>query len=133
MNLRVYKHTTHYPAYDHTSVNLVVGERQRTTVRLSLHWKWSHGDGGFWFGLRPELEITRRADRVEKLRAEMREARVLCRCSKCGKEEWGEPGLGRPEGWDFIHMMDFCTACVAQYSYKELLDFSSEPTRPPSS
>lgn len=118
--MRAFKHTTTYPAFKHTSFNLE--HRGRTTATLSFHIRHGYADRGFWLGLRPEIEVHRDADRMEKLSAEMRTARSEFTCWRCGRKEWGEPGLRHPEDWDFIQMLDFCGDCTRSCSYHDLLN-----------
>lgn len=118
--MRYFKSVSHYPAYTHTSYNLE-HNREHTRLHLSLHLKWAWADRGFVIGLRPELDITHHTERTQAMLTEMRFARVMFYCAKCGRREWGAEGMRHPEGWEWIRMLDFCGACSRRYSYHDLL------------
>lgn len=121
---RAYRHTTTYPAYKHTSFNLV---RQgslagpRTTIELSFHIKYRYADGGFWVGFRPEVDVHRYDDRLEDLGKKLQNVRMLATCWRCGREEWGEPGLGIPDDWQYVHTLEFCDECCESCTLSELM------------
>lgn len=117
--MRAYRYTTSTPAFKHTSFNLE--HRGRTTARVSFHVRYGYANRGFWLGLRPEVEVHRHSERIERETERLRDARVEHTCWRCGKKAWGEPGWRHPEGWDYIHRLDFCAECVQGYSYHDLL------------
>lgn len=120
---RAYRETRAYPAYTRTSWNL---ERRgylngpRTTIHLSFQINHRYADRGFWIGFRPEIEVHRYDDRLKALGENLKYARVLRDCWRCGREEWTEPGDALPEGWDFVHMLEFCGECLDSCTVSEL-------------
>lgn len=111
--MKFYKATSQYPAYTHTSFNLK--RSGRVTFHLSLHVKHAFGGGGFWFGLRPEIEISRNTDEVEKFLKAYREVKFLERCSGCGAEAWS------PKDWVRVSMhRTACPDCTKTKTLAEL-------------
>lgn len=126
MSLRLYRSVTKYPAYQRTSLNATFGRGAGAlngTVSLSLmHSFAAWRQGGFWFGVRPEVEIHRSEDKVRERLESMRCAKTMFRCASCRTLEWGKPGWERPEGWEAIGpRRDFCPECASTKTLAELM------------
>jgi hypothetical protein len=117
--VRVRRSTTRYPAYDHTSFNLEhVGPR--VTARASLHVKYAWTNGGFWFGLRPEVEVHRATDAHRAMLKKMRGAEIKETCRGCGREEL-LPFIGDKRGWHQVSSMSVaCPECFETKPMAEL-------------
>jgi hypothetical protein len=137
--LRVWRWTTTNPGFTHTSFNVRYGDstmvygENGTAFHLSVHVKHKNtrlSDStdkyfpkwGWHYGFRIDFDAEHNEwDMRSEHVAALKKAQRHCRCTRCGREELGEPGLRLPEGWDFIHRMDFCEECISTNSYKDLM------------
>lgn len=120
-------HTTTNYAYKQTSFNLgrqvtMLGPRTGGEISFQVKYRWTR-DGGFWFGVRPHMEIKRNEARLRAEGEKWRHARSLSHCDKCGREEWGEPGLGLPKDWEYVRgpHCTVCRGCAEKFTLAELL------------
>lgn len=116
--MRAFKYTTRYPAYTHTSFNLEWGRFGTYGGNLSMHFKYSWNDGGWWIGGRPEFDFHKDTDHARALRKKFKHALYEEVCNGCGKKAWHPV---ETKGWTRLgRLSSICPDCAETKPVKEV-------------